>query len=161
MRSGLESPLVCFHNVVLRAIVSTDLIAIAVIVSISVPVLARGVFAGGTNEIEGSDATTIALTEIDIEVNRAAKEVGSVNLGRVHTGRLHQHSSRVSRDDNGFVMRLERVKADVKCFRDTILSDLDLGVAVGGLEGQYGSCEKSGSESLHQFPLLLLTSIWS
>jgi hypothetical protein len=76
--------LVCLHNVELGAPVSTDLIAVAVIVSISVPVLARGVFAWGTNEIEGSDATAVALAEVNVIVNRAAKEVGSINLCGVH-----------------------------------------------------------------------------
>ena len=85
----MESPLVCLHNVELGAPVSTDLVTVAVIVSISVPVLARGVFAWGTNEIEGSDATAVALAEVNVIVNRAAKEVGSINLGGVHRGRLH------------------------------------------------------------------------
>ena len=137
----MESPLVCLHNVELGAPVSTDLVAVAVIVSISVPVLARGVFAWGTNEIEGSDATAVALAEVNVIVNRAAKEVGSINLGGVHRGSLHQHSSSISGDYDGIVVRLVGVEANVESLWDTILSDLDLGVAVCGLKGKNGRSE--------------------
>ena len=40
VRRSLERPLVSLHNVEFRAVVATDLVAITVVVTISVPVLA-------------------------------------------------------------------------------------------------------------------------
>jgi len=86
---SLEGPLVCLHNVELWAKVSADLIAIAVVESVGIPVLASRIFARSRDEIKGSYASAVALAEVNVIVNRAAKEVGSINLGGVHRGRLH------------------------------------------------------------------------
>jgi hypothetical protein len=74
--SSLESPLVGLHNVELRAIVSADLISIAVVKSISIPVLAGRIFTRSRNEIESSYASAVALAEVNIIVDSSAKKVG-------------------------------------------------------------------------------------
>jgi len=76
--SSLESPLVGLHNVELRAIVSADLISIAVVKSIGIPVLAGRIFTRSRNEIESSYASAVALAEVNIIVDSSAKKVGPV-----------------------------------------------------------------------------------
>jgi len=77
--SSLESPLVGLHNVELRAIVSADLISIAVVKSIGIPVLASRIFTRSRNEIESSYASAVALAEVNIIVDSSAKKVRPVD----------------------------------------------------------------------------------
>ena len=79
MGCSLESPLVGLHNVELRAIVSADLISIAVVKSIGIPVLAGRIFTRSRNEIESSYASAVALAEVNIIVDSSAKKVGPVD----------------------------------------------------------------------------------
>ena len=79
MGSSLESPLVGLHNVELRAIVSADLISIAVVKSIGIPVLASRIFTRSRNEIESSYASAVALAEVNIIVDSSAKKVRPVD----------------------------------------------------------------------------------
>lgn len=69
MGSCLESPLVSLHDIELRAPVATDLVTVAVVVAVGVPEVAGRVLAWSLNEVEGSDATTVTLAEVNIVVN--------------------------------------------------------------------------------------------
>ena len=93
MRSSLERPLVSLHNIELRAPVTTNLIAVTVVVAVGVPVVARRVLTWSLDEVEGSDAATVALAEVNIVVNRTTEEAGGVDLVGVHGGGFNEHGS--------------------------------------------------------------------
>lgn len=88
VNSSLRNEHVCLHNVILWTIVSTNLVGITVVITIGVPVISVSVLAWSTNQVEGSDATTVRLAEVDIILNGATKQVGSIVLARVHVGCL-------------------------------------------------------------------------
>ena len=88
MRRCLSSPLVCLHYVKLRAVVTSYLVCITIVVTISVPEIAVAVFARHSDKVEGSNAATVALTEINVVFHRATKEVRSVETSWVKRGGL-------------------------------------------------------------------------
>ena len=88
MNGGLRNKHISFHNVVLRAVIAANLVSIAVVVAISVPVLAASIFAWCSNQVKCSNAAAVLFAQIDIVLDRAAKEVRIVVLRRVHTGSL-------------------------------------------------------------------------
>lgn len=152
MGRSLEGPLVCLHNVELWAKVSADLIAIAVVESVGIPVLASRIFARSRNEIKGSYASAVALAEVNIIVDSSAKKVGSVNCLAVGGVRRQQHSSFVIRNHDSAVTRLSGTHADIESLWNTILSDLDRrvdAVSVIGLNRQRNRCQNCGDKCLH------------
>ena len=88
MGSGLPGPLVGLHNVKLRAIISINLVSITIVVTISVPEIAVAVFARHSDKVEGSNAATVALTEINVIFHSTTKEVRSVETSWVKRGGL-------------------------------------------------------------------------
>ncbi len=95
MGSSLPGPLVGFHNVKLGAIVSINLVSITIVITISVPEVTISVFARHSYKVESSNASTIALTEINIVFNRATKEVRCVETSRVKRGSLRKVATSV------------------------------------------------------------------
>ena len=73
VNSSLRNEHVCLHNVVLWTIVSTNLVGITVVITIGVPVITVSVLTWSTNQVEGSDAATVRLAEVDIILNGATK----------------------------------------------------------------------------------------
>lgn len=143
MGRSLKGPLVCLHNVELWTKVSADLIAIAVVVSVGIPVLASRIFAGSRNKIKGSNTSAVALAEVNIIVDSSAKKVGSVNCLAVGGVGRQQHSSFVIRNHDSAVTRLSGTHADIESLWNTILNDLDrrvYAVSFIGLNRQSNRC---------------------
>jgi len=59
---GLGNEHICLHDIVLWTIVASNLVGIAIIITISVPVIAISVFAWCAYQVEGSDAPAVGLT---------------------------------------------------------------------------------------------------
>jgi hypothetical protein len=98
VNSGLGNKHICLHDVVLWTVVASNLVGVAIIITISIPVITISVFARCTYQVEGGNATTIRLTQVNIILNRATKKVGPVVLAWVHVGSLRENSSIVIRD---------------------------------------------------------------
>ena len=71
--SCLPSPLVSFHDIELRAIVTTNLVTIAVVVPICVPEVTILAFPWHTDQVDGSNASAVSGAEINVILNTSAK----------------------------------------------------------------------------------------
>lgn len=81
VRGGLRAPLVGLHDVELRAVVASDLVGVTVVLAVFAgeEVTVR-VLAGHADHVEGSNATAVGLTEVNVVLNSATKEVWFVEL---------------------------------------------------------------------------------
>ena len=102
MRSSLSSPLVRLHNVELRAVSATDLVRITVVVAVSDQILPRGVLGWHANKVESRDTPTVRLGEVNVVLDRAAKEVGRIELVGVEASRLREVASITELDVESF-----------------------------------------------------------
>lgn len=100
MNSGLRNKHISFHNVVLRAVIAANLVSIAVVVAIRVPVLAASILAWCSDQVECSDAAAVLFAQVDIVLDRAAEQVRFVVLRWVHTGSLGENRPVVVWDRN-------------------------------------------------------------
>jgi hypothetical protein len=84
VNSSLRNPLISFHNIVLRTVVSSNLVSVAVVVSVSVQVVSVAIFTRSTHQVEGSNAAAVSLAQINVVFNRPAEQIWSVELSWVH-----------------------------------------------------------------------------
>ena len=100
MRRSLSSPLVCLHYVKLRAVVTSYLVCIAVVVAIRVPISAILLLARHANKVKCSDATTIPRAQVHIELYTSPEEIRLKEFRWVKRGRLWKIASLIVRDSN-------------------------------------------------------------
>lgn len=156
VRGGLVGVLVGLHDVELGAVVAVDLVSVAVVVPVSVPVVATGVLAGRGNEVESRDAAAYALAQVNVVLHGAAKQVGGVELFGVKSGRLGQVASFVRWHHNGAVVGPAGSHGHVQGDGEAVFDDGDGGPAVLetvvenlGLEGDNGGGKAGSEEALH------------
>ena len=100
MNSGLGDKHICFHNIVLGTVVTTDLVCVAIVITISVPEVTVSVLAWSTHQVESSDAPAVRLAKVNVILDRATKKVWSVVLLWVHVGSLREDCSVVVWDSD-------------------------------------------------------------
>jgi hypothetical protein len=89
----LPCPLVGLHDIELRAVVASNLVTIAVVVTICVPKVAVLASARHSDQVDGSNATTVPGAKVNIVLDTATKEVWLEELVGVKIWCLRQHSS--------------------------------------------------------------------
>lgn len=95
VRGSLESILVSFHDIEFRAIDTSNLVGITVVVSIRFIVVSWWVLAGHSHKVEGSDASTVSCCKVNVILNWTSQKVRSVELSGVQGRWFRQIASSI------------------------------------------------------------------
>ena len=152
VRSGLGSPFVGLLQIKLGAVVSANLVAVAVEEVICGPEAAAVISAGHSDGIEGVEAAALMLAHVSVPLDRAAKEVGrpEVGVAPVEVGVIDDVAAATrARAGVGRAGGGAGVGSDVLSLRHTVLGDLERSEVLVGLALLRGIGGELGVGSLH------------